>query len=55
MSAMNIPAPTGAYIDASAFHAAMSYLLAPAVDDSVSYIASGVVAARPASTMRLEG
>ena len=40
---------------ASAFHEAMSNIFAPPGDNSIRYVAGGVVVARPESTLRVEG
>ena len=40
---------------ACAFHAALAYLITPQVDDSIRYVAGGVIPPRPASTVLLEG
>ena len=41
--------------NAGAFHAALALLLTPQADDSIRYAAGGIVPARPAATLQLEG
>jgi hypothetical protein len=41
--------------NAYAFHAALAHLLTPQPDDSVNYGIGGIVADRPAVTVRVEG